>query len=663
MRRIAAVATLAGVLALAGAGCTASDEPDAVPATVAAAGPREDGPDPSILPTAADAGVATRLAADVVPPTNRWYSALAFGDPGLPVFPAPLSFQAVDGGFAMGLTRPDPQPAAILAPAVAELTVTVAGASGFGEVTAAGPVGVTLTTGPVELTLAQGVPVVAVTSDGGAEATLSTPFEAAGDDLATATVGETEYGIALDRATVDGTTLALDPGGSAQLFAVPEGGDAAAFASALGPVVAGADASFALGEAATTTIGYADEPTVVAVPAARAVGLDCGLGSYATIHGTYEVCRASSVSWDVPLVEPSAALDLGGLTGAQRDAIAAAFAADAGAEPELPADTYFGAKALYRLANLLQVADALGEDAFAEQLQGTLETQLDLWGAADGCAERAERCFTYDPALRGVVGLATAFGSEQFNDHHFHYGYLLYAAAVAGARDPELAERIGPVMDLVAEDIAAPGTSDAFPVRRAFDPVEGHSWASGISPFADGNNQESSSEAALAWNAVALWADLRGDDALGASARWMLSAESEAATRLWLAPDLTGLDGYAHPIVAIEWGAKRDYATWFSDDPAAMLGIQVIPAQPAAAGYLAAVPADRIVAAVDEAWGQTTPSQFADYLLMYRALAGDEERAAAWAEAIELPDSAIDDGDSRTWMLAWIAAAGRSAGS
>ncbi|WP_156164981.1 glycosyl hydrolase [Demequina silvatica] len=656
MRRAVAAALAAGVLAMAGC----SGEPEALGSASVSAGPatRADGPDPSILPAAADAAVTTRLADGVVPPTNRWYSSLAFGEPGLPVFPKPLSFQTVEGGFAMGLTRPDPQENAIMAPAVADVTVTFDGATGHGEVVEATPVAVTLATGPVEVSLAQGVPVVALSSDGGGTATLSVAFEPAGDGLAVATVGSTTYGIALDRASVDGTTLDVDPGGTAQLFAVPDGGSAGAFAAALGPIARGADAAFALGDVATTTVTYAAEPTVVAVPVARAAGLDCGLGTYATIAGPYEVCAASSLSWDVPLTEPTAALDLSGITDPERDAIAAALAADAGVAPELPADTYFGAKALYRLANLLQLADALGEEAVAEQLAGTLAEQLDLWGQADGCGERAERCFTYDATLRGVVGLATAFGSEQFNDHHFHYGYLLYAAAVAGARDPELAARIGPVMDLVAEDIAAPGTSDAFPVRRVFDPVEGHSWASGISPFADGNNQESSSEAVLAWNAAALWADLRGDDALGASARWMLSAEAEAATRLWLAPDLTGLEGYGHSVVAIQWGAKRDYATWFSAEPSAMLGIQLIPGQPAAMAYLDAVPDRRIVSSVAEAWGTSTPDQFADYLLMYRALAGDAERAAAWSAALALPDTAIDDGDSRAWMLAWIAAAG-----
>ena len=623
-----------------------------------AVSPRAQAPDPAVLPAAATADVTMRVAAGVTPPTNRWYSSLAFGDTGLPVFPKPLAVAAVDGGFSLGLTRPVASENVILGPAVSDVTLTIAGASGYGEVSAASPVGVTLDLGPGSLTLAQGVPTASLTSDGGLEAQLSVAFADTGTGVPTATVGATTYGIALSRAAVDGTMLTLDPGGSAQLFAVPDGGDAATFAAAVGSPPAGADAAFDLGDAATTVVSYGNEPTVVVVPSSRTGGLQCDLGTYLTIEGDYSVCRAATVSWDVPLVAPSASLDLSGITDAEREAIVAALAVEAEQAPELPADTYFGSKALYRLAAMLTVADALGEEALADALHGTLAAQLDLWGDAAGCTERAERCFTYDTTMRGVVGLATAFGSEQFNDHHFHYGYLLFAAAVAGARDPELAARIGPVMDLVAEDIAAPAPSPDFPVRRAFDPVAGHSWAAGLSPFADGNNQESSSEAVLAWNAVALWAAVRGDSHLGDSARWMLAAESEAARRLWLEPDLSAFPEYAHDLVAIEWGAKRDYATWFSAEPSAMLGIQIIPGQPTAMTSLAEIAPERIAGQVETAWGGSTPPMFADLLLMYLALASDEERAAAWATARVLPDDAIDDGVSRTWLLAWIASAG-----
>ncbi len=615
-------------------------------------------PEPSILPEAPGTGVAMRLADDVVPPTNRWYSSLAFGEPGLPVFPTPLSFAAVDGGFTVGLTRPVASAAAILAPAMADVTVTIAGASGYGEVVSATPVGASLSLGPAVATIAQGVPAVALSSDGGIDATLSAAFTPAGESVATATVAGTEYGITVRDGTIDGAALTLRPGGVAHLFAVPDGGDAASFAEALGAPPRDADATFSLGQSATTTIRYGDEPTVVAVPGERVGDLECDLGTYATIHGPYTVCRAAEVSWDVPLVSPAAGLDLSAITDPERDAILTALATESEEVPALPADTYFGSKALYRLAAMLEVADALGEEATASRLQSVLVDQLDLWGDPEGCLARAERCFTYDPSMRGVVGLATAFGSEEFNDHHFHYGYLLYAAAVAGQRDPAFAERVGPVMDLVAEDIAAPVASDAFPVRRAFDPVAGHSWASGISPFADGNNQESSSEAALAWNAVALWAEVREDGSLADSARWMLAAESEAARRLWLEPDLSPFPEFDHRIVAIEWGAKRDYATWFSPEPAAMLGIQIIPGQPTAMESLASVTPEHISASVAEAWGQAMPDQFADLLLMYQALAGEEARQDAWARAVELPAEAIDDGLSRTWLLAWIASAG-----
>jgi hypothetical protein len=52
-----------------------------------------------------------------------------------------------------------------------------------------------------------------------------------------------------------------------------------------------------------------------------------------------------------------------------------------------------------------------------------------------------------------------------------------------------------------------------------------------------------------------------------------------------------------------------------------------------------------------------TAAQFTDLITMYSALAGEDANAAAWSQAVELPDSAIDDGMSRAYMLAFIATA------
>ena len=62
--------------------------------------------------------------------------------------------------------------------------------------------------------------------------------------------------------------------------------------------------------------------------------------------------------------------------------------------------------------------------------------------------------------------------------------------------------------------------------------------------------------------------------------------------------------GYGHKIVSLNWGGKRDYATWFSPEPAAMLGILVIPMSPSST-YLAGDPA-RIDANVAEATGASS---------------------------------------------------------
>jgi len=651
-----AVAVIAVVAALASCTSPAPSDtsPDAGSPAVSAAPP----PQVTVPEVSLGKDVATRLADGVTPPTNRWYSSLAFGDPGLPVFPKPVSFTPVEGGFTMGLTRPTASAAAIIGAASADVAVTIAGASGFGTVTRANPVGVGLAMGDASVSLAQGWPVVGVTADAAVTLELGAPFGVVGDGVGSLAVGDATYGVVVRGGSLDGASISLDGGGSAQFFAVPAGGTVESFATALTePIGEVTWQGQADGASATTTLDYGTQ-TVVTMPAARAadIGLDCSLGTYATIDGEFAVCSAQTVAWSVPPLAPSARLDIDRLTGDERAEVAAALTADVKGLAALPSDSYFGGKALYRIANLLTIAEGLDDADAAGTLRTVLWDALREWGDAERCADDEARCFVYDPRVRGIVGVTPAFGSEDFNDHHFHYGYLLYAAAVAAAEDPELAAEIGPVFDQVAADIASGADSATFPAIRAFDPVAGHSWASGYVPFGDANNQESSSEAVSAWNAVALWGAVRGDAGLEERGAWMLAAEADAARRLWLDPDLSAFPEYEHDIVAIEWGGKRDYATWFSAEPPAMLGIQLIPMAPFAGGYLHLVDPDTARASLAEAAPGGYGVMFGDYLLMYAAASGTLASAEAWDAATALPATSIDDGNSRTYMLAWLAA-------
>lgn len=620
-----------------------------------------------------------RLADGLVPPTNAWFSGLVFGDEPQPVFPFPVSFQLTDGGFATGLPVPVASEKAIVSPAVPDVTLDV-GATAT-EVSAYDKVSVTVAhlDGDTVLghtTVAEGSPLVSYTAASAQTATLGAAATSTGDGRGTLTVGDTTWGVVVTGGGLDGTAVRLDGGGSVVLVPVPEGAtddqvatvlDAAA--SPLVSVTTGHRASGSGSSAVSTTeLGYetaaGGDTLLVSAPhmGDSATGGDTGL-SYETIYGTVPLAVGSSLSFDAPVTTASAELDLSGLSDDQRQRLGDQVRADVASTTAPAADTYFGGKALYRSTMLMQLAEQLGDDASADTLRTAIVDRLDTWTDPSGCETREQECFVYDPAVKGVVGKVASFGSDEFNDHYFHYGYFLHAAGVVAADDPELAERWQPVMDLLAADIASGSGNGSFPDQRAFDPYWSHSWASGYAPFADGNNQESSSEAVTAYAGLSLWAAATGDDALGGEASWMLSSEASSALAYWLDPDLSGpaADGYDHAIVSLTWGGKRDYGTWFSAEPSAIAGIQLIPLAPTSVSYLtssAAGGAEQIARVVDEAAASGFDAPLGDYVLMYSALQGPDQAAEALSTLADLPESGIDDGNSRAYAMAYVMSAG-----
>ncbi len=615
-----------------------------------------------------------RLAPGVVPPTNRWYSGLVFGDEPQPVFAEPLSFGLTDTGFTLGLPAPTASAQTIMAPHVPAVTVDVGAESA--QISAADPVSVTIDlldgSGAVlgHVVLAEGSPFVSLTAERDLTATSAVvggSFEAAGDGARTADAGTSTWGLV--GGTGDGDTTTLTAGSTATWYALPQDADAdavSALATAAADPVTGVDIAYGADSTlARTTLTYrtaGGSPTAyVTMPHHRTGDQpsrpDCGLGTYASIYGDLELCTGSELTSSAPALPAAGSLDLDGITADQRSAIVAALEQDVASTEAFPSDTYFGGKALYRAASLVALGDQLGEQDVVADLRERTVDALTEWTEPDGCSERDARCVVYDEAAHSAIGLTPSFGSDELNDHHFHYGYLLSAAGLVARDDPALADRLAPVMNLLAQDIAAAQPSPELPQLRTFDPYAGHSWASGTSPFADGNNQESSSEAVNAWNGLGLWADASQQPALATEATWLASTEAATARAYWTAPDLDQFDGFDHTMVSLNWGGKRDYATWFSPEPSAILGIQLIPMGPVQTYLARGVDPQHIRDSVAEATPDGYGVQFGDYLLMYRALAGADDAAQAWTEAIDLPDGSIDDGSSRAAMLAFIAAA------
>jgi endoglucanase Acf2 len=512
------------------------------------------------------------------------------------------------------------------------------------------------------VTLAQGSP--SLTLEALVPLRLGVSPQQRGPGLA-ATVEGREYGAVTDGARAQGSSVTVDAGGRVTWFAVPDGGSAATMAELVTPVTTGRSAHAVDARTATTELTWSGPAgparLFVAMPhqvAGLADGVVCDLGTFPTVHGTARVCRGGVLSWSAPVRPVTVDLDLSGLTAEDRAELSAQVRRDVAGTPAPPADTYFGGKWLQRSAQLYRLAHQLGLDDTAARVRAALVAEIDRWADPRGCDARPASCFVYDARNHGVVGLTPSFGSDEYNDHHFHYGYFLYAAGVLGADDPALAARWRPVLDLLAADIAGAGAEPVLPDRRVFDAYAAHSWASGTSPFADGNNQESTSEAVNAWVGLTLWADATGNAPLRAQATWMLAGEQDTALRYGLRPDRAdpATAAFRHEVLSLTWGGKRDYATWFSPDPGAMLAILVLPASPSAPAYLSGDPA-RIRAAVAEATaGAGYDRQFGDYLLMYAALAGSEDARAALERARALPERWVDDGNSRAYLLAWLMA-------
>jgi endo-1,3(4)-beta-glucanase len=606
---------------------------------------------------------AKRLADGLIPPTNRWFSGLVFGDEALPVFPLPLSFSLTDSGFALGLPTVTATEKNIAGGYKPDIQIDAGAKSG--QVSAYDTLTVTMDlldgAGKVlgKTTIAEGSPFVRYAAEQAGTLKLNLPFVASGDYW-TVQAGETTYALVVTKGKVDGQTVKLSKDGSAVLFAVPSDGSADTLAGLAPNAVTGSSLDYTIsGDTVSTTLTYeADGGTAFAAMPHQAKTLDSGvkadLGTYPSIYGTLKLCSGNALSYTTPLTEPTSSLAVESLSSAEKKQLSDQVTKDIAAIPAFPADTYFGGKALYRVAMLWQLASQLKLTGPAADAKAKLTQTLGQWTDPTGATKRDAFCFVYDEKNKGVVGLTPSFGSDEYNDHHFHYGYFLYAAGVLTQDDPDLAKQYAPVMNLLAADIASSAGNEKFPDRRVFDAYAGHSWASGTSPFADGNNQESSSEAITAWTGLAKWAKSSGNSALETEATWMLSTEAQAGLAYWTNFDTSEsvYDGYGHKIVPLNWGGKRDYATWFSPEPAAMLGILVIPMSPAST-YLGG-DSDRINTNVAEATSGKFDQKFGDYLLMYSALAGDTERTSALAAAQKLDDKWIDDGNSRSYLLAWL---------
>ncbi|MBN2506801.1 MAG: glycoside hydrolase family 81 [Verrucomicrobia bacterium] len=318
-------------------------------------------------------------------------------------------------------------------------------------------------------------------------------------------------------------------------------------------------------------------------------------------------------------------------------------------------DTYGEGKRLGKLATLSGVAEAAGLPALRQVFLGEIRRRLEEWFTARPAKEQP--VFYYDARWGVLVGSRPSFGTDRpLNDHHFHYGYFIRAAAEVARVDPAWAARWGPMAQLLIRDIASPDRGDAmFPRLRCFDGYAGHSWASGDAAFADGNNQESSSEAMNAWYGMILWGQFTGDATVRDTGVFLFNTERTAVEEYWF--DVSGTnfpDDFPNVALGMVWGGKGAFGTWFSGDIDCIHGINWLPFTPASL-YLGRHPDyvrknhDRVVSARKA--GRDYNTGWGDLVCMFNALQ-DPDSAAAFLDAT--PRCRVEGGNTRAFMHHWI---------
>ncbi|MBX9852612.1 MAG: hypothetical protein K2X86_12770, partial [Cytophagaceae bacterium] len=234
-------------------------------------------------------------------------------------------------------------------------------------------------------------------------------------------------------------------------------------------------------------------------------------------------------------------------------------------------DLYFWGKRLAEIAQLMPIARAVGHMNAYNRFRNDLRAFLvDLFTVTAG---ETIGTFYYDDTWDMMLYYPGSFWStDQGNDRHFHYGYVIQASAMLARYDNTFITEYGPMVEMLIKDVAnwqrqAGGAGvNIFPYTRYFDTYEGHSWANGMASDGEnnGNDQESVAEAINLASSIALWGEVTGNNTIRDHGIYLRTTEIAAWEQYWI--DVNNVvfpAGYARQTTGILYGGGANYQIFF----------------------------------------------------------------------------------------------------
>lgn len=329
---------------------------------------------------------------------------------------------------------------------------------------------------------------------------------------------------------------------------------------------------------------------------------------------------------------------------------------------------YFGGKQLDKYAFVLYVAHYVLHD---EPKTRILLEKLTM--AFDRFIKNQQiQPLIYDNTFKGLISKAGLggdpgldFGNSYYNDHHFHYGYHVHAAAILAKVDRELGgswlETNKKYINFLVRDFANPTEKDPyFPVSRSFDWFRGHSFAKGLFASADGKDQESSSEDYHSLYGLKLWGIVNGDKSLVLRSNLQLAILKRVCNNYILMKD----DNINQPkrfignkVPGILFENKCHHATYFGANLEYIQGIHMIPVTPVSSYF-------RSKEFVEQEWRELLANHVNQVndgwkgILMLNTALMNPKQAWDFFSPDNFNRGFLDGGMSLTWCLAYIAGVG-----